>query len=74
MRYLNKQDALAQGIAAYQGNEVYLGVDHKTVLAGAGSPGRASFRLESKEEFKHGLIVARFTHLPRNTCGSWPAL
>ncbi|EHK26304.1 glycoside hydrolase family 16 protein, partial [Trichoderma virens Gv29-8] len=72
--YQNQANAKAQGLAKItSNNEVYLGVDHTTVLKGSGYPGRNSLRLESKTSYKHGLIVARFTHLPANKCGSWPS-
>ncbi|KAL7814685.1 glycoside hydrolase family 16 protein [Trichoderma aethiopicum] len=72
--YQNQANAVSQGLAKItENNEVYLGVDHSTVLKGAGFPGRNSLRLESKASYKHGLIVARFTHLPANRCGSWPS-
>ncbi|KAL6873334.1 concanavalin A-like lectin/glucanase domain-containing protein [Trichoderma longibrachiatum] len=72
--YQNQANAVSQGLAKItDNNEVYLGVDHSTVLKGAGFPGRNSLRLESKASYKHGLIVARFTHLPANRCGSWPS-
>ncbi|PNP53077.1 hypothetical protein THARTR1_06287 [Trichoderma harzianum] len=72
--YQNQANAQAQGLAKItSNNEVYLGVDTKTVLKGSGFPGRNSIRLESKASYKHGLIVARFSHLPTNKCGSWPS-
>ncbi|ODA79416.1 hypothetical protein RJ55_05009 [Drechmeria coniospora] len=72
VKYLSQEDAEKQGIAAYEDGEVYLGVDHKRIVK-AGDVGRSSFRIESKTTFKHGLLIARFTHLPDNSCGSWPA-
>lgn len=59
---------------AYKGDEVYIGVDTNTTLRGSGYPGRNSVRIESKARFNHGLIVSRFTHLPDNKCGVWPAV
>ncbi|KAK5987219.1 putative endo-1,3(4)-beta-glucanase [Cladobotryum mycophilum] len=71
--YQGRDQALAQGLVAVRNNEVYVGVDHTTVLRGPGYPGRNSVRLESKASYKRGLIVARFTHLPFNRCGTWPS-
>ncbi|EHK45153.1 glycoside hydrolase family 16 protein, partial [Trichoderma atroviride IMI 206040] len=72
--YQNLANAQAQGLAKItSNNEVYLGVDHQTVLKGSGFAGRNSIRLESTNSYKHGLIVARFSHLPANKCGSWPS-
>lgn len=74
MAYQNLANAQAQGLAKItSNNEVYLGVDHQTVLKGSGFAGRNSIRLESTASYKHGLIVARFSHLPANKCGSWPS-
>ena len=72
--YLSKDDAFDLGLVSYQGDEMYLGVDHKTKLNGAGYPGRNSVRIESQQEYNHGLFIARFSHLPDNKCGAWPAL
>ncbi|KAL7936945.1 glycoside hydrolase family 16 protein [Trichoderma chlorosporum] len=72
--YQNKANAQAQGLAKItSNNEVFLGVDSTTVLKGSGYAGRNSFRIESTASYQHGLIVARFTHLPANKCGSWPS-
>jgi hypothetical protein len=61
-------------VCSSQGEHVSLGVDTKNVLPGDGHAGRNSARLESKEEFKHGLIIARFAQFPKAQCGVWPAL
>lgn len=54
--------------------DIYLGVDNTTTLDHEREPGRDSFRVQSKAVYKHGLFVARFTHMPAPVCGSWPAL
>lgn len=74
VKYQGLNNALDQGIAAIRDGEVYLGVDYKTALPGVGGQGRNSFRLESKVAYKHGLMIARFSHMPAAVCGSWPAL
>ncbi len=51
---------------------MYLGVDSKTKLAD--NVGRDSVRVYSKSTFNKGLFIGRFNHLPKNTCGVWPAL
>ncbi|KJZ70929.1 hypothetical protein HIM_09680 [Hirsutella minnesotensis 3608] len=73
VEYQSRENALKHGIAAVDDGEVYLGVDHKTELKGAFHQGRNSFRIESKEGYSYGLIVARFTHMPKPVCGTWPA-
>ncbi|KJZ78431.1 hypothetical protein HIM_02469 [Hirsutella minnesotensis 3608] len=71
VKYLGLDDAREQGVAAIQGNEVFLGVENKTAYTNGEM--RNSFRLESRRTHGHGLIVARFSHLPKPVCGSWPA-
>ncbi|PHH60147.1 hypothetical protein CDD81_2065 [Ophiocordyceps australis] len=60
------------GLAKTIGDEVYLGVEHESVLDPWWAA-RKSLRLESRERFNKGLLIARFTHLPKVQCGSWPA-
>ncbi|KAF4507843.1 hypothetical protein G6O67_004298 [Ophiocordyceps sinensis] len=75
--FQNRSEAFRKGLIAYQGDNVYLGTDHRTVLKGGcepdPSPGRDSVRIESKARYNHGLIIARFTHTPKMQCGLWPA-
>ncbi|CAK7224917.1 hypothetical protein SEUCBS140593_005726 [Sporothrix eucalyptigena] len=68
--------------------QLYLGVDHTTVLnltssanttgpfgvSVSGAGGRRSLRLESRATFSRGLLVADLAHMPGNQCGVWPAL
>ena len=72
MVYQSRADAEKKGLFSTSNNEVYLGVDSKTKLAD--NVGRDSVRVESKVTFNKGLFVGRFNHLPKNTCGVWPAL
>ena len=74
VEYQSKENALKMGLVKYDNNEVYIGADHNTSLAGSSYRGRPSVRLEAKEAYERGLFIARFTHLPSATCGSWPAL
>ncbi|KAI8963690.1 glycoside hydrolase family 16 protein [Daldinia sp. FL1419] len=72
VQYQNQASAEKLGLAKIQDGEVYVGVDHADgyqVLTG----GRKSVRLESKNVYTKGLIIADFTHLPKPVCGSWPA-
>lgn len=73
VNFLSKQQAINAGIAKIDKGEVLLGVDSKNVVK-AGARGRDSIRIESKAQLNKGLIIARFTHLPENKCGTWPAL
>lgn len=72
VRYRNKQDAHDLGLINTLGEELYLGVDHATILKADGK-GRNSVRIESKQMYKRGLIIADFTYLPPAKCGQWPA-
>ncbi|KJZ69191.1 hypothetical protein HIM_11424 [Hirsutella minnesotensis 3608] len=74
VKYQSLDKALEKGIAAINGKEIYLGVDHTTKFTDDFNPGRPSFRIESKAVYGHGLIVGRFNHMPKPVCGSWPAL
>lgn len=61
------------GILKTVGEDLYLGVDSKSVLDPNGI-GRSSVRIESKSKYKQGLFIATFSHLPKPVCGAWPAL
>ncbi|CAM1500703.1 Fc.00g098650.m01.CDS01 [Cosmosporella sp. VM-42] len=73
VQYQTKKDAFDLGLVKVDGDEVYVGVDHKTLLQGDGFAGRPSVRIESKAEYNHGLFIARFSHLPESKCGAWPS-
>ncbi|KAK2616878.1 hypothetical protein QQS21_000256 [Conoideocrella luteorostrata] len=72
VQYQNRDNAIKKGLAAIKDNEVYLGIDHTTRLE-TSAVGRDSLRLVSRDTFKYGLLIARFTHLPKVVCGGWPA-
>lgn len=76
INYRSQQDANDLGLIAYQGEEIFMGVNHKDVLNNTdpNGKGRDSVRIESKARYTHGLFIADFTHLPKPTCGVWPAL
>lgn len=50
-------------------NKVYVGVDTKN----RASSGRMSVRLESKNQYTHGLFILDLDHMPGSICGTWPA-
>ncbi|EJP61245.1 Concanavalin A-like lectin/glucanase [Beauveria bassiana ARSEF 2860] len=68
--YLNKADAVSKGLVSVQDGKIYLGVDYNTRTYGAGY--RNSLRVQSKNSFKQGLVITRFSHLPKPVCGGWP--
>ncbi|KAF1949778.1 hypothetical protein CC80DRAFT_428416 [Byssothecium circinans] len=65
-----KPTAQSSYLARYINNKVFLGVDNTTVST---TKKRNSIRLESKNTFDNGLLVADFDHLPAKGCGMWPA-
>lgn len=66
-------DATKSGLVKVTNNQVYIGVDHTKTIATT-AQGRDSIRMESKERFDTGLMIADIAHLPGNQCGTWPAL
>ncbi|TID06083.1 putative endo-1,3(4)-beta-glucanase [Colletotrichum higginsianum] len=70
--YKSAEEAQSMGILKTVGEDLYLGVDSKSVLDPNGI-GRSSVRIESKSKYKQGLFIATFSHLPKPVCGAWPA-
>ncbi|KAL5451805.1 hypothetical protein PMIN06_006097 [Paraphaeosphaeria minitans] len=70
--YVTKDAALASGLAKVAGRKVYLGVDAQNTYS-EDSAGRHSVRIQSKDVFDNGLLVADFAHLPEAGNGKWPA-
>lgn len=77
VNYRNQTDAKSLGLISSTDSDVYIGVNHKDRFTNAdGTPvavGRDSVRIESKETYSTGLIIASFSHLPVQACGTWPA-
>ncbi|KAM3480670.1 hypothetical protein MY8738_004819 [Beauveria namnaoensis] len=70
MNYQNKADALDKGLVSVQNGKIYLGVDSKNELPDVED--RATVRVQSKNSFKQGLVITRFSHLPEPVCGGSP--
>ncbi|KAM3496990.1 hypothetical protein MY10362_009641 [Beauveria mimosiformis] len=70
MNYQNKADALDKGLVSVQNGKIYLGVDSKNELSPWSN--RATVRVQSKNSFKQGLVITRFSHLPEPVCGGNP--
>jgi hypothetical protein len=70
--------ALSLGIISATSTQVYIGVDssNKAELIGSSKTkhGRDSVRLESKDTFDSGLLIADIEHMPGTACGVWPSL
>lgn len=73
VNYRSRKDAETLGLIQTQGTEMYVGVNHGDTFDVSGK-GRDSIRLESKATYTKGLIIASFSHLPEQSCGTWPAL
>lgn len=73
MNYISYPDATKAGLVKVVNNQVYLGADHSKTLS-TSAQGRDSIRLEAKETFNNGLLIADIAHMPGNQCGIWPAL
>lgn len=68
VKYTSKSAARALGLIQESENEVRIGVNSLAI-----QPLRESVRLESRNTYNSGLIIADFSHFPSRTCGSWPA-
>ncbi|PVH95820.1 glycoside hydrolase family 16 protein [Periconia macrospinosa] len=71
-KYVSQDKAESNGLATIADSKVRLGVDTTNNYA-ASSTGRESVRLQSRESFDNGLLVADFAHIPVSGCGMWPA-
>ncbi|KAI5302400.1 hypothetical protein KEM55_001124, partial [Ascosphaera atra] len=70
VEYVDGETASKEGLLGVKDNALYLGVDHEHV---ADITGRKSVRLQTKNTFAHGLVVADIGHMPKDVCGTWPA-
>jgi hypothetical protein len=87
VQYVDANTAQTTGLAQIINNkQIYVGVDNLTTLnypidssfADSDVParianGRKSVRLESRQTFDQGVLIADFAHIPSSICGTWPA-
>ena len=73
VEYISLPEAQSLGLTKIIGNQVFMGVDNTSVIS-TSSMGRKSIWIESNDEFKHGILIGDFAHLPGGDCASWPAL
>jgi hypothetical protein len=71
VEYVNAITANEWGLAKYQNNLIYMGVDHTTLNP---ANGRKSVRVASKNSWSKGLFIADISHMPGSICGVWPAM
>ncbi|KAG0647591.1 Mixed-linked glucanase xgeA [Hyphodiscus hymeniophilus] len=72
VEYISQSEAASMDMTYTVGDQVYLGVDNKTVIDPSGT-GRKSIWLESKASFYHGVLIGDFAHVSGSICGLWPA-
>ncbi|KAF7898415.1 hypothetical protein EAF00_004861 [Botryotinia globosa] len=65
----NANSELGVALTKVENGQAYMGVDYVNVVI----TGRPSVRIESKETYTHGLIIADLAHMPASICGTWPA-
>jgi hypothetical protein len=77
VNYLSKSQALSSGIVNVNNGKIRLGVDstNKAALLGSSRTkhGRNSVRVESKEYYSSGILIADIEHMPGTACGVWPS-
>ena len=71
---MDYKDARDTGLVGIVNNQLYLGVDYTNTLPINSTKGRDSVRLESKESFDKGLLIADIAHMPGDQCGVWSSL
>ncbi|QRW05735.1 glycoside hydrolase family 16 protein [Ceratobasidium sp. AG-Ba] len=69
VNYVDKQTAIAHGLATCTPDSFIMRADSTTVLDPAG-PGRESIRLQSKKQWTSGVFVLDLKHMPVG-CGYW---
>uniref|UniRef100_A0A093V9M9 Putative endo-1,3(4)-beta-glucanase n=1 Tax=Talaromyces marneffei PM1 TaxID=1077442 RepID=A0A093V9M9_TALMA len=87
VQYVDANTARTSGLTRIVNNtQIYVGVDNLTTLnyptnnavpdsdvPASTANGRKSVRLESRQTFDWGLLIADFAHIPSSICGTWPA-
>jgi hypothetical protein len=74
VQYLNKADAINQGLIRNVGSQLMLRVDTSSLIDPATGVGRKSVRLRTNKAYNAStLVIADFAHIPANVCGAWPS-
>lgn len=75
VHYVDQGTAESMGmINSSENGPATFGVDHTGVYDYNANLGRASVRLESYQQWTHGLFIADLAHMPATACGTWPAM
>jgi hypothetical protein len=72
VNYRSQADAESLGLISSSDGKIYIGPDTNQTYSSTGS-GRDSVRVMSKAKYNQGLMIAKFSHMPVQSCGSWPA-
>ncbi|KAF3763894.1 family 16 glycoside hydrolase, partial [Cryphonectria parasitica EP155] len=73
VEYLSQTDAQSLGlISTTSDGQMYIGPDINSTYDADGK-GRSSVRMTSKATYNQGLMIAKFSHMPVQACGAWPA-
>lgn len=75
VHYVDRGTAQSMGMISSGDSEpAVFGVDDTGVYDREANVGRASVRLESVQQWTHGLFIADLAHMPGTACGTWPAM
>ena len=69
VEFVDQSTAQSSGLISSSNSSVVLAVDSKQIMEN-----RSSVRIQSKNSYNLGLIVADVVHMPGGICGTWPAL
>lgn len=72
VNYRNQADAESLGMISSTDGSVHIGPNTAGTFSASGT-GRDSVRIMSKNAYNQGLLIAKFSHLPVQACGAWPA-
>lgn len=72
VQYRDQADAESLGLISTSSGGVYIGPDTNSTYDPTGK-GRDSVRITSKAMYNEGLMIAKFSHMPVQACGAWPA-
>lgn len=72
VQYRGQADAESLGLISTSSSGIYIGPDTNSTYDPDGK-GRDSVRITSKAMYNEGLMIAKFSHMPVQACGAWPA-
>lgn len=72
VQYRSQAEAESLGLISASNGQVYIGPDANSTYDPDGK-GRDSVRMTSKSTYNQGLMIAKFSHMPVQACGAWPA-